>query len=162
MKDYYIIKFIFKDKEHFCIWYNNDKDGIISEKNKLTCFSGINKLLDYCKQNLLEIKEENAVSEYNIDKVIEWLSGEKTIIDCEFILDIWNIVSDATYSTKNNFLGDSKNLTSIYEKLFCGNNLPAINKSENRYEPVWNSQEIAEISNVLNDIVHFFEIQFCY
>lgn len=158
MKNYYPIEIVINKKSYYCIWYTNDTDGIIIEVNLLKYFYSIAKLKRYCHENSMIINED--VSVYSLDKALEWILSDKTTIDCKFILSIWNIMSDLSRSTGEYFYGNDEGLVTIYNKLFYGNNLPALNAGEDLYTPSWCIDEILLISKVLHDGIDLFEKSF--
>ncbi|BDF04422.1 hypothetical protein [[Clostridium] hylemonae] len=154
MKDYYPIKILRHEKVYFCIWYTNDVDGILLEKNKIKSFSNYDNLKNYCEENKIKIKED--ISTYNLDEVLEWLSSRKQEVDCKIILDLWNLISDLAKSSDEYFYGDDDETLHISEKLFYGNNLPAINRDGPEYYPKWDDDEYMIIKKVIQNGVELF------
>lgn len=154
LKDYYPIKILRHEKVYFCIWYTNDVDGILLEKNKIKSFSNYDNLKNYCEENKIKIKED--ISTYNLDEVLEWLSSRKQEVDCKIILDLWNLISDLAKSSDEYFYGDDDETLHISEKLFYGNNLPAINRDGPEYYPKWDDDEYMIIKKVIQNGVELF------
>jgi len=145
MKEYYIIKIQFNRKSYYCIWYTNDIDGIVMEGNHIIYSDSLLELKKYCEKKgiILGI----GISEYNIDDLLEWLYSSKEMIDYKIILNFWNLMSDFANTVNEYFYGDDGETTSIYNKIFAGNNL--LNKSEKKYVPILSDEETMQISKVL-------------
>ena len=58
--------------------------------------------------------------------------------------------SDLSNSTSEYFYGSEDETTVIYDKLFYGCNLPAINRSGTLYIPEWDIDEIDIMLKVMN------------
>jgi len=80
-------------------------------------------------------------------------------VNCENILAVWNLFTDVSFSAKHSFLGDSKLrlIRKIYDKIFWGNNLPAITPKNEKYIPVWEKSEINKIKEILLQGYQIFE-----
>jgi len=153
MKDYYAISFILDIKEHYCIWYTNDLDGVITNGNdRIVQFINESELHEYCTKSdiILSSSQEN-MALYDLDKLNEWLREEKTAFDNNLMLNLWNIISDVARSLNKPFIGDDDKMLFIYDKLFHANNLPAYMPSDKEYTPNWDKDEIAELRFVLSN-----------
>ena len=146
MKDYYIVHFIFQTASFYCIWYTEDTDGLITEEGKLKYCSQLSELYYYCNENKINLNEE--ITEYNLNNLFKWVLDNTTEIDCNYMLDTWNIISDIAHSLNERFYGDNNDVTDIYAKLFYGSNLPCINTGGEEYIPVWNAQELEKLNKV--------------
>jgi hypothetical protein len=138
----------------------NDVDGIIIDNNGLKYFLCMNDLIDYCNKNNFITNDDDDIPQFDLDKLDIWLSEEDKTVNSEFMLDIWNIASDAMNSTNVKFIGDSRYLTNIYNKLFWGNDIEVIHKGHSHYNPVLNSEEIKGLTHVMIEILDYFKIQF--
>jgi hypothetical protein len=149
--DYYPFLFVINKKEYYCVWYCDDKDGFLTDRNKIMVFDSEKLLLDYCKDNNIQINEDELTC-FSLDNALNWLEEKKFDIDSDYFLNFWNHISDLAYSVGENFYGDSKEaqINKVYDKLFFGNNLPAITPENKKYYPTWDLSEI----NLLVKIVH--------
>ena len=93
---------------------------------------------------------------YDINIAVNWLAMGDLHVDCEYLLSLWNITVDLAYSVKRDFAGNSKSeLTSlIYDKLFWGNNFPAVRGDGEIFIPQWNHEETREIQKVVADSIN--------
>lgn len=158
MKDYYIIYFIFHTASCYCIWYTADTDGFVTEEGKRKYSSQLSELYQYCDKNKINLNEE--ITEYNLNDLYKWISDHTTEIDCEYMLNIWNIIADIAHSVNKRFSGDNKDMTDIYTKLFCGNNLPCINTSGKEYVPVWSAYEFKQLTEIFRAGISILREQF--
>lgn len=148
-KQYYLVKFIYRHNVFYCIWYTNSVDGFVLKTQRLLYFDELTSLKTYCIENNINIYDENEVTEYNLDRLLDWIESQEVEVDCKFILDCWNIMSDISSSVHSDFIGDEEGMLDIYEKLFYGNNLPCINRSGKLFMPVWSMEEIQKIYKVM-------------
>ncbi|MHC5218369.1 hypothetical protein ACYSNR_17165 [Enterococcus sp. LJL128] len=148
MEQLYVVEFQFADRSFFCLWYTDDTDGLIIEEGKLIKFDSIIELKAYVKEKKLSLG--TGVTTYNIEHLEKQLENGLMHVDCEEVLLFWNISLDISNSLAFPFLG-TDNFHHIYEKLFYGNNLPAINTSGEKYVPTWSGEEMHDIKNVVSD-----------
>ena len=95
---------------------------------------------------MIELEEDITV--YDIDDVILKSNDNIFEMNCESILDFWNIISDVARSLQLHFCGDTVCYNSIYEKLLCGCNLAALNSRY--YRPNWTREEVDKIQHIIN------------
>lgn len=151
LKEYFLFIFIIDNKEYYCIWYTNERDGFITESNKVKYFDGNEQLYIYSNSNNIKIEEGKTV--LSIDNAIIWLQQNEKEIDCIYFLDYWNAISDLAYSVGEKFYGneDTNMINSIYNKLFYGNNLPAMIHEGETFIPDWATEEVNELTAVIKD-----------
>ena len=96
--------------------------------------------------------EEDPVT-YDLDRVVAWCRHPDAMtVDCEVILDTWNLLLDLPRSpaeAENVFARAEAAAGDLYEKLFFGNNLPAVTPRGASYGPQWSADEITRLSEVL-------------
>lgn len=151
MIEYFPFVFIMNQKEYYCIWYSNEKDGFLTESNKIMYFDRFEQLYSYSNSNNLKIEEGKTV--LLMDNAIKWLQEEKKEIDCIYFLDYWNAISDLANSVGEHFYGDEDKsiIHSIYDKLFYGNNLQTIKRDGETFLPEWKKKEVNELAEVVKD-----------
>ncbi|WP_321386349.1 hypothetical protein [uncultured Enterococcus sp.] len=153
-EEYFILEIKYNQKKYYSIWISDDQDSLITENEKITLFSDMLSLKKYCERKRLSLEE--GISEYDIDKLVDWINEKISTVDVSFILDFWNIFMDVSNSVKELFVGNEEKYSDLYRKLFYGNNLPTINTSENDYIPVWNEHEVDQIKNIMKDGLKLF------
>jgi hypothetical protein len=159
MKSFYRTLFIFNNRNLYTLWYTNDVDGLLCKDGKVIYFKNESELNDYAIKNNIKI-EPDEIAIYDVDKIKKILSDKEKIIDCEYILDIWNMIADIAKTINLSFYGNNKEIVYIYSKLFYGNNLPSINTPNKKYIPIWDEEEKQIILNVLNECYGIFEISY--
>ena len=159
MKLFYRILFIFKNENIYTLWYANDVDGVLYKNDKVIHFKNEDELNDYAIKNSIKI-EPDEIAIYDVDKIKKLLSDNETIIDCEYILNMWNMIADIAKTINLSFYGNKKEITYIYSKLFYGNNLPSINTTNKKYIPIWDEEEKQIILRVLKECYRIFEISY--
>ncbi len=158
--DLFLISYLQAGVEKFCIWYQNDKDGFCKDDhNKILSFANKEFALIYLSKRDLCLYEGGNISSYDFDKLNHWINSTDSNVDCNELLEFWNMFSDSAYTTIKKFVGDNKNKTTnlIYDKLFFGCNLPAIKPDgEEDYVPIWNEKQITILKSIMKGGVNIF------
>ncbi|WP_010252784.1 hypothetical protein [Acetivibrio cellulolyticus] len=151
MEEYYKFVFILDSKEYYCIWFSGEKDGFVTDGDKLKCFYDFDQLQTFALDNNIEVFDEG--SELSINLAQKWDDQKGENVDCKYFLHYWNMMSDLSYSVKESFYGDNKNstLNKLYDKLFWGSNLPAVTPEGKEYIPIWSKKELDELNKVVKD-----------
>jgi hypothetical protein len=89
---------------------------------------------------------------YDFDRIRVWCAApDAGGVDCRAFLDAWNFLDDLTglhtgADTPHTRL--SRGAAGVYDKLFWGNNLPAVTPAGARFEPSWSPEELAALRRV--------------
>ncbi|WP_428771113.1 hypothetical protein V1L52_04520 [Treponema sp. HNW] len=157
---YCLINFILASRSFYCLWFDDGKrDRFLTDTtNTLLYFENENEIRNFCTAHNLNIQKNKAVC-YNIDSFMHEFNLYD--IDCNIFLDYWNIASDMAYTYSEHFIGDddgpSGETVGVYDKLFYGNNLPALKKESSEvYIPIWERDELDIIQAVFTDIKRIF------
>ncbi|MGF6949788.1 hypothetical protein QF028_002293 [Neobacillus sp. B4I6] len=158
--DYYPFVFIINKKEYYCAWYSNDRDGFLTECNKIKVFNTKDLLFDYAKESNIQFNDEEGIARFSIDYALNWLKDKNLDIDCDYFLNFWNNISDLAYSVGENFYGDLKKaqINKVYDKLFFGNNLPAITPKNKNYYPTWDTAEKIILVKMVQDGIRIIDV----
>jgi|WetSurMetagenome_2_1015567.scaffolds.fasta_scaffold196556_2 hypothetical protein len=159
VRNYYICQFRLNQKDHFIIWFSDEQDGLLLDHNgKFLAWDTLSLAKAYAKKSGISICPE-PVDVYDFDAISSWCSEPRiSLIHCVHFLNVWNMFSDAASSIGENsiFAAVHKNLKSIYDKLFWGNNLPSLTPEGMSYEPEWSEIEADAIARLfragLNDL----------
>jgi hypothetical protein len=148
---YYICEFRLDRKISYVIWYSSEQDGILmGQENKVIALNSFELMIAYTQENNLPVVDES-VPVFEFDLIVSWcIHPNPNQIDCRKFLDIWNVFADLALSigTHSQFGAADVDMGNLYDKLFYGNNLPAINLTDNLYEPNWSQDEACEIANL--------------
>ena len=150
-RSYYICQFYLSKMSYFIIWYSDEQDGLLLDHSgKIASFGTLAHAKTYAKKNGISIIPK-PVPVYNFDVISTWcLKPLPDLIKCELFLNTWNMFSDvaATIGSRSIFATADRGLYTIYDKLFYGNNLPAITPEGMSYVPEWSTTEAEEIAKI--------------
>lgn len=147
--NYYIIKITLCRRKFFLLWNCEYEPVFLTDENvKPVFFGSLAELNAFAEKNGIELSEE--VSEYDLDDIT--VTAEA--FDCSEVIEKWNIISDLALTVGAEFSGEDKRYNGIYDNLFFGCNLPAMNHPP--YTPEWNEEEIAEINRILAEGAELF------
>jgi hypothetical protein len=135
----------------FVAWYTADLDGFLRDPRGRLVTAATPEALGVP----LEVAEPVG---YDFDRIRAWCAApEAAGVDCRAFLDAWNFLDDLTgmpvgahtpYTQRSRAAADS------YDKLFWGNNLPAVTPPDKRFIPSWSPEELVAIRGV-------FEVGLC-
>jgi hypothetical protein len=128
----------------FVIWFTNDHDGLLHDSNgRLLAFSTADAALTHAATLGVMVEPDPSI-EYDFDSLARWCEQPSAeTIDCSEFLNAWNMLGDAgTLPTRD--LGKR-----VYDKLFWGNNLPAVTPPGETYIPEWSLEEARELQSIL-------------
>ncbi len=157
--DLHIIKITICGRRFFLLWNGElEPPLLVDDDSGLPIFfSGLFDLNNFAEENDLEI--ERGVTAYDLDDIT--VTAENLV--CKEVIDKWNFFSDLALTVGEEFSGEDKRFNDIYDKLFFGCNLPAMNHPH--YDPEWNDEEIAEMNGIFAEgaelCKRFFIDDFC-
>lgn len=158
-REYYPVSIKYLQKELFLLWFSDDIDGVVVEKNKILIFASMQEILAYSKTKNIDIVID-AITLYNFDKITLWLSKYKNEkIICHEILNIWNFFTDISKSLNIKFIGNNKDkiTNKIYNKLFWGSNLPSVTPKGKFYIPIWRKSKRKKLAKILTEAMLIFK-----
>lgn len=158
-RNYFILWYRLDRVDSYLIWYTNDFDGVVVDNSEqVIMFKYIPLLRKYADKCGLHIEEEEP-GLHNLDAVKDWIENpSKTDINCDILLSAWNLFIDIASSVQDvTFDRDREKTDLIYEKLFWGNNLPAVTPPGKHYKPNWTDDEIEKLQEVLADGLKMFQ-----
>ena len=152
---YYICQIILNGNRLFVLWYENEINGVKTESNQLIYANNIPELLQYSEIKSLLV-DINSITQYeclDFSNVEIWLNKPEAHINCEYFLNIWNILIDVISSKKSNSLfldlaEDEKGIH-IYNELFWGANLPGYTPPGKIHIPDWRLEDISKLQTIL-------------
>lgn len=136
----------------YCIWFSDDEtDGFLLENSKVKVFDSEAAAFAFL-QSFSSYQKTIGLTVYDVNQIVQIVLGTSALDPCR-ILNFWNIAGDLANSTGIPYEGNQKDrLTNgIYDKLFCGNNLPAINTSGHIYVPQFTQEESVRLTEILID-----------
>lgn len=161
---YFILWYRLDQVDSYLIWYSNNLDGVVVDSTgPVPTFLEIYRLCAYAGNLGLHLEEEEPIL-HDLDAVKYWLENpRKTAIKCDCFLVAWNLFGDVALSVQDTTFDQDRQKTSkIYDKLFWGNNLPAVTPLGKHYEPIWNNDEVERLREVLGDGLRMFRRYLVY
>jgi hypothetical protein len=149
-REYYNLRFRLDACEAYLIWFSDERDGVVLQADgKVPCFSCVDDLMQYAVLRNFSVDSEDA-NLHDLDAIARWLAGSATeTVECVNFLNIWNLFDDFSRSVAGNFDAERKLTNKIYDKLFWGNNLPAVTPVGKHYDPIWTKRELKIMREVL-------------
>lgn len=156
---YFLYWYRLSRTDAYLIWYTDDAsagakaDGVLlDDAGRLLTFPALGDLQNHAERRGLVVDLQTNGEPLDLDHVQRWLgAAHKTTVDCQVFLEAWNLFSDIASAVqgKQAHIDDQKE-SRIYEKLFWGNNLPALTPPGKHYAPVWTKSEVGRLRSVLN------------
>jgi hypothetical protein len=149
-REYYRCLYRHKGVERYLIWFSGDHGGVFAdESHKVPTFAS-SAALESAFPALVdaELVCETPIL-HDLDAVeSRCLLDGPLVIDCEHFLAAWNLFIDVAHSVGAagaDYLASDSALSNEYEKLFFGNNLPAMTPPGKHYTPTWSDAELDDI-----------------
>ena len=146
MDKYYIAEFRSNNTNYYMLWQD---ERFLTGDGGPAIFSTIGEAKEFISSNNLEADE--SVTSYDLDQVTDLITKTEISENCRTILDCWNIFSDLSATTGEEFLGDDDidENEHLFSKLVMGCNLPEINNEE--FHPVLDELEQNHLKIVLSN-----------
>ena len=153
-QDHYKLLYRLDGAERFLLWFTNERDGVVTDDaGFVPSFATEAALLAFAKSERIQVSEESPTL-HNLDLVRDWLADPgQEAFDCVAVLNAWNLFGDVARSAPASaapFSEADAKLRAVYDKVFFGNNLPAVTPEEEAYHPVWSSAEIVGLAALLS------------
>ncbi|MGE5681577.1 MAG: hypothetical protein ACM34K_11935 [Bacillota bacterium] len=151
-KEYYILRYRLDKRDSYLIWYSDETDGVITNTTgEVISFRSLEELLEYASMNRIVIDQEETIMN-NLDLVAEWIDGnDPDLINFTEFNGIWNLWTDIAGSTGRNFDVDMDEADKIYDKLFQGYNVPAVNSEGKEHITEWEEDEIRVLKELFTN-----------
>lgn len=155
---YFCQELVYRKSKLYVIEYMAEKDFYINVQNKILLFQNKKDIKKYTEKAKISIKEEDILEErINLDKLVNWLKEENSVVNNSEFLTLWNFFDDVSISIGKTFIGNNNDYDRVYTKLFYGNNLLAINTSGKEYNPEWNESEVIQFNRVMENGLKLFQ-----
>jgi hypothetical protein len=139
-------------EDRFLIWISDEKDRVIVDaEGFIPSFPNATSLRAYADRNHFALEAEEPIL-HELDWISSWAKAPDPQIDCRDTLAAWNLFSDVARSVPRqgiHFVRLDAQIPNVYEKVFWGNNLPAMTPQGKRYVPTWSPEEVAWLSEIL-------------
>ena len=146
MDKYYIAEFRSNNTNYYMLWQD---ERFLTGDGGPAIFNTMEEAKEFIAGNNLEADE--SVTSYDLDQVTDLITKTEISENCRTILDCWNIFSDLSATTGEEFLGDDDidENEHLFSKLVMGCNLPEINNEE--FHPVLDELEQNHLKIVLSN-----------
>lgn len=146
MDKYYIAEFRSNNTNYYMLWQD---ERFLTGDGGPAIFNTMEEAKEFIAGNNLEADE--SVTSYDLDQVSDLITKTEISENCRTILDCWNIFSDLSATTGEEFLGDDDidENEHLFSKLVMGCNLPEINNEE--FHPVLDELEQNHLKIVLSN-----------
>lgn len=141
----------------FLIWYEDvdDKERVYTSGGKVIIFPSEEKARQKAEKLGITV---TGTCLYDIEHLFYWIGTHSKEIDCEFLIDFWNLFSDIAYSVGKELEPvKTRRINRCYNKLFWGLNLPAVTPENCEYEPVFTKRERKLIREIMRTGLEIFE-----
>jgi hypothetical protein len=149
---HYVCEFHLDGRRQFVVWYTDDVDGLIRTGDKIAGFASEAEARAFCVANAISLRT-GPPELYDFDAITAWCDDPVTdAIDCKVFLNAWNMLGDArgpSHGMPSLFKTSDGRANKIYDKLFFGNNWPAVTPPGEHYDPSWPATEVAALARLL-------------
>lgn len=138
-------------KERCLVGFEGEFDGVVlAEHGRLLVFPDTARLFLAVQERGWELADREP-GFVDLDAVARWVAAPAAAaVDCNGFLDAWNLMLDLRSTVAGrNILGSSDEDQDLYDKLFYGNNLPAVTPPGGHFSPTWSAAEVARLAAVL-------------
>ncbi|WP_425618266.1 hypothetical protein NA78x_001969 [Anatilimnocola sp. NA78] len=137
----------------FVVWYQEDRDGFVRQPDgHLLHARSLEGLASAATEMGLSLVPEEP-ARYDFDQLREWCVGaDGSGVNYRAFLNAWNFFDDLARfhdEPDSDYAKLSRSAQQSYDKLFWGNNIPAITPPGERFTPVWSTEELEEIRQVM-------------
>ena len=155
--EYYALWCRLDNRDGYLIWMTDlertAKDAILlDDEERVLLFGDPRSLKEYAAAVGFSLVEEQTTL-FDLDWAAHWvLEPSAETVDCTKAIDAWNLFLDVWYSVKHRrdeFRNVAEPNRPVYDKLFFGNNLPAITPVEKVYTSIWSEEEVHALRSVL-------------
>jgi hypothetical protein len=157
---YFPLLYRLNSEDRYLIWIGNDGDSVLVDgEGFVPTFKDLSALRRYAKLHRYSLETEKP-RRHDLQSVAKWIKSPIRPVNCKKALAAWNLFVDVARSVGKAGTAlmrlDSRR-GRIYEKVFRGNNLPAVTPEGCHYIPEWSSDETAYLIKIFACGLKLFE-----
>ena len=149
--EYFEMACRFRAKERWLIYYTNDQDGVVTDKeSKILSFATPEAAAEFAKKKKWKIKQGQ--DPLDLDKIGGWVEKlDPKSLDCPALYRTWNLLGDVASSLgkASEFPGYESDAMLIHEELFWGCNLPGMAPADQPYIAKLSQEDAEVVQDVL-------------
>jgi len=151
---YFALLYRFRNEERLLIWISGEPDTVaVNRAGDVVSFQSLAELFRYAQQMNWRIEDEKP-NLHDLDAINEWILAWQTPPNCQIALEAWNLFSDIAFSTTSHtkfaFAELDSHAPALYDRLFWGNNLPAVTPQGECFVPAWSEEELKVLGALLS------------
>jgi hypothetical protein len=159
-RKYYRLLYRLDGATQFLLWYTNDRDGVVTTADgRVPSFGTEASLSSYASRASLDVEAEEPVL-HDLDPIRAWVADPRAdTLECAVLLSAWNLFGDIARSLPDPgraFATIDGTLGALYNRLFWGNNLPAVTPEGQHFTPQWANAEVQELAELLREGLSLF------
>jgi hypothetical protein len=137
------------------VWFDggDEPDGVlVDDDGRVIVQANMAALRDYARAERIRIDTAGTedVWALDLDSVAFWtIVADEASVDCIELLNAWNLFVDLAHSVGTEFDDRGEIRDQIYDKLFWGNNLPAMTPEGESFEPTWSDEELVVLRDTM-------------
>jgi len=160
---YYACKVRLNGDQLFVAWSAGVPDSFLRDAAGRLLVTRSPQALEAATRTLGITPVDEDPAEYDFDRIREWCAApEAAGVDCPAFLNAWNFFDDLVglhTGVVTRYTRLSRREAGCYDKLFWGNNLPAVTPTGERYVPSWESVELDRIRRVMRAGIELMEAE---
>ena len=154
--EYFEMPFRFRDKERWLIYYTNDQDGMVTDKDgRILSFANPEAAAEFAKKKKWKIK--TGQDPLDLDQIGRWVEKlDHRDLDCPSLYRTWNLMGDVASSLgkASEFPGYDSDAMLVHEELFWGCNLPGMAPVDQPYVAKLSEEDAELVQDVLASGLH--------
>ena len=151
---YFPLLYLWRGEQRLLLWQSGDSDSIgVNSDGNVYSFSSSAELNSFADANQLHIESEEPKL-HDLDSIDLWISSKESNVDFVKTLTAWNLFRDIANSvkdpSKDAFQKLDFGMSEAYDKVFWGNNLPAVTPPGKKFVPTWSAKELQALAALLS------------
>jgi hypothetical protein len=153
-------RFLLDKVERWLLWQSGggDPDAVVADDSgSVPTFHSREELQRYAARREIAVQPDDDPAFHDLDVVARWLRDPRAeeVDSVQFLLG-WNLFWDVATTLGRSLRFRDPKGSKVYDRLFWGNNLPAVTPEECHYEPTWTASDLLRMRQVLSRGLQWF------